>query len=231
MSETTGGHDVLAEDEDRPRILLFFDYACSFCYVDGFRFDQLKEEYDVDVVLIPFELRPDMPSEGISARAEGLAHSKKVDEHLYKLAREGGYPMVLPDLIPHTHKALVMGEVARTAGMHETVHAAIFGAYFGEGLDIGDEDVLLAVADETGLGAEKVRAAWAEGTHEDRLHAYRHLGIGLGVDATPSALICNELMIGSRPYGVIRDAVQRCLLTAETVEQIAEEDGSSRPEA
>ena len=34
----------------------------------------------LDLVLVPFELRPDAPAEGLSAAAEGLRHSERVEE-------------------------------------------------------------------------------------------------------------------------------------------------------
>ena len=58
--------------------------------------------------------------------------------------------------------------------------------------------------------------------------------MGLGVGATPSALICNELLIGSRPYRVLEAALERCLVTEESVqravgEQEGEPPGVDRP--
>lgn len=200
-----------------PRVLLFFDYACSFCYVDGFRFEELEREYDVEVVHVPYELRPDSPREGISAKEHGLEHSEKVDEHLERLARDGGFPLLLQDLLPNTHLALVMAERARDEGLHSAVHDSIFRAYFGEGLDIGDADVLKGIAHDAGMDLGALEKAWEDGRYEERLRSFAQLGKSLGVTSTPSALICNELVIGSRPYAVIRDAVERCLVTEESL--------------
>jgi predicted DsbA family dithiol-disulfide isomerase len=214
MRVTAGSH---GETDAVPRVLLFFDYACSFCYVDGFRFDELEREYDVEVVHVPYELRPDIPSEGISAKEHGLGHSEKVDEHLERLASEGGFPLLLQDHLPNTHLALVMAERARDEGLHSVVHDAIFRAYFGDALDIGDADVLKGIARDAGMDVGGLERAWEDGRYEERLRSFSQLGESLGVTSTPSALICNELIIGSRPYAVIRDAVRRCLVTEESL--------------
>ena len=186
----------------------------------------MKEEHEVEVVHVPFELRPDIPDEGIYASEHGMGHSERVDAHLRRLAENDGVPLVFVDHIPKSHKAMLMAELARDAGLYGPVHKGIFHAYFGEGQDIGDEGVLLRVASEAGLDPQDVEDMFANGTYEERLHAYRQLGVDLGVSSTPSALICNELMIGSRPYGVIRDAVERCLVTEENVETAASYDAS-----
>lgn len=179
-------------------------------------------------MLVPFELRPDAPAEGVSAREHGLTHSARVEERLLQLAEEAGQPMVLPDLVPNTHAAMVLAEFARDLGpdVHRAAHLGIFRAYYGRGEDIGSREVLLGVARETGLAADEVVAAWGDGRYDGRLHEFYHLALHLGIDSTPAALICNELLIGSRPYGVIRDAVQRCLVTPAAIEAEADPDGA-----
>ena len=63
----------------RPRVLLFYDYACPFCYVDQFRFERLAREHDVEIVPVaerqlnvpPFELlkRVRLPAVRLSIRS------------------------------------------------------------------------------------------------------------------------------------------------------------------
>lgn len=170
---------------------------------------------------VPLELRPDAPEGGLSASANGLGHSQKVEEYLVRVAADEGLPMMLPDLVPNTHRAIVLSEVARDAGpaVHRAAHAAVFLAHYGEGLDIGAKDVLLRVAESVdGLDPAAVGRAWENGAMEGRIHEFRHMAAHLGIDTTPAALICNELLVGSRPYAVLAQAVSRCLLTAADAE-------------
>lgn len=167
---------------------------------------------------MPFELRPDMPEEGWQmSELEAGGHSDRVEQHLYRVAERDGFPMMVPGFLPKTHLALSLGEFARDRGesSHIAVHHAIFGAYFGKGLDIGSRDVLLQIAEEEGLAAEEVGKMWQEGAYDERLKQFRHVAIHMGLDSTPAALICDELHIGSRPYQVFRDSVDHCLDGAE----------------
>lgn len=224
---TAAERDAVASAPVTPRVLLFFDYACPFCYIDMHRFERLGEDYPIELVLVPFELRPGMPLEGFSATEQGLRHSENVEAYMLRVAREEGLAMVLPDLVPNTHRAMVVGEIARDEGpdMHWRVHKAIFSAHYGEGRDIGSKEVLLDLADESGLDTAKVAEAWLGDTYEERLHAYRHLALHIGIDATPAALVCNELIIGSRPYKVLQGAIDRCLLTPGIAAHEAGEGG------
>jgi len=211
----SAGHPLHPATDERPRVLVWFDYSCPFCYVDHFRFERLATRHDFDIVDMPFELRPSAPLEGISARDSGLAHSEHVSAFIARAAKEEGIVLHDRDLLPNTHRALLLGEVARDAGpaLHRAVHVGVFDALFGQGLDIGDEAVLLEVAEAAGLPRETAETAWADTRYEGRLHAFRHLAAAMGVTATPSALICNQLIIGSRPVAVLEEAISRCLLT------------------
>ncbi len=208
------GHGHEHDDtEERPRVLVFFDYACPFCYVDQARIDSLASEIDFEMVLVPLELRPDMPEEGWQiSELEVEGHSDRVAQHLEKAAEKEGIELSVPGFLPNTHKALTVAEVARDEGdaLHQTVHRAIFDAYFGKGLDIGDGEVLLEIARQSGLDTEAVATALREDAYADRLHRFRHVALHLGIDGTPAALICNELLIGSRPKEVVRQALERC---------------------
>ncbi|PKQ16341.1 MAG: hypothetical protein CVT67_05165 [Actinobacteria bacterium HGW-Actinobacteria-7] len=218
---------------ETPRVLVFFDYACQFCYLDWPRFKRLRQDHEADLVLVPFELRPQLPGEGVPVSELGTPHSEHVEQHIRRMAKEAGQDLVIPDFVPNTHYALGLGEYARDQGnrIHEAVHEAIFSAYSGKGLDIGREDVLLDIASAAGLDREEAAKVFAEGRYDDRLHQFYHLAVSLGITATPSALVCNELLIGSRPYEVLEDALERCLVTehniaahlAETVDPAAAE--------
>ncbi len=209
--------DEAAVPEVRPRILVFFDYVCPLCYLEWPRLKRLREEHDVELFLVPFELRPQLSAEGASIEDIGAGHSEHVEEYMRRLAAEGGLEIDFPGFMPNSHRALVVGEYARDLGpeIHERVHEAIFSAFNGRGEDIGREDTLLRVAGECGLDRTAVAEALASGGYEERLHRFTHLGIDMGVTATPAALVCNQLMIGSRPYEVVERALAECLADIE----------------
>jgi predicted DsbA family dithiol-disulfide isomerase len=216
-----------------PRVLVFFDYACQFCYLDWPRLKQLRAEHDAELVVVPYELRPQLPAAGVSISEVGGAHSERVEEHMRKMAEEGGLTLLLAQFVPNTHLALALGEYARDTGpeVHERVHEAIFSAYNGYGEDIGDVQQLLRIADEQGLDSADVTTALSEGRYDERLHQFHHLALGFGITATPSALICNELLIGSRPYRVLEESLERCMVTADTIAEETDAGTQGAPSA
>lgn len=208
-----------AERTETPRVLVFFDYACQFCYLDWPRFKRLRAENGADLVLVPFELRPALPGEGVPISEIGEGHSEKVEEHMMRMATEGGLRLTLAQFMPNTHYALALGEFARDKGpaIHEAVHDSIFSAYNADARDIGSLEVVLEIAEGHGFDRTEVEVSLTEGLYDDRLHQFYHLAQSFGITATPSALICNELFIGSRPYAVLEEALSRCLVTEHNI--------------
>ncbi len=213
-----------------PRVLVFFDYACQFCYLDWPRFKRLRAEHTVELFLIPFELRPGLAETGVSIAEMGAGHSERVEEYMQRMAREADIGLTFPSFVPNTHLALALGECARDAGpeVHESVHEAIFSAYSARAEDIGNAEVLLRIANEEALDVADVAAAFAERRYDERLHQFRHLALEIGITATPSALICNELLIGSRPYEVIEASLEHCLLDADNVARVLDAESAEK---
>lgn len=224
VASAPASHDQSAEEHAAgpsvtPRILVFFDYACPFCYLDWPRFKRLRAEHGAELLAVPFELRPQLPAEGVPIEQLGAGHSEHVEEHMMRMASEGGLDLAFPRFMPNTHYALALGEYARDEGAeeHERMHEALFAAYNGHAQDIGDTDVLLGIAEAHGLDRDDVRDALEGGRYDERLHQFQHLGLAFGITATPAALICNELLIGSRPYQVLEESLARCLVDEHNI--------------
>ncbi|HEY5387183.1 MAG TPA: DsbA family protein, partial [Thermoleophilia bacterium] len=79
-------------------------------------------------------------------------------------------------------------------------------------------EVLLDIARSAGLDPDSVRAAWGSEKYEQRVHAMRHLALSLGISSTPASLVCNELLLGSRPYKLLAESLERCMLTRASIE-------------
>lgn len=156
------------------------DAICPWCYVAKRNFEravsQLPDGTSVSVHWLPFELNPDMPVEGKDRRAYRSAkfgsweHSQRLDEQVSAAASQAGLGMRhdLMQRTPNTFKAHRLIWLAGNKGVQDAVVEALFSAYFVEGRDVGDVDVLVDLA--TGAGIERVRAqaffASTEGVEE-----------------------------------------------------------------
>lgn len=96
-----------------------------------------------------------------------------------------------------------MAELARAEGRYTEIHQALFAAYWSEGRDIGDLDVLVDIAAAAGLDADKARevlecGAYADDVCESTITAHR-----LGVTGVPAWVVDDKLLIpGAQPHEV-----------------------------
>ena len=205
--------------QGRARITVFSDYVCPFCYLEEPDLARVKEEYGdrVEVDWRAYELRPDpIPT----LDPDGSYLHRVWNASVYPMAESLGMKLRLPPVQPRSRKALEAAEFAREKGLYDEMHTALFKAFFEDGRDIGDVEVILDVAAPVGLDLGELRAALAEGRYTEKVLADEELSRKLGVSSVPTMLVTPagadlseaEVITGAQPYGGrIEAAVERAL--------------------
>jgi len=156
------------------------DAICPWCYIAKRQFEraaaELPDEVKLSVHWRPFELNPNMPAEGVdrvayrSRKFGSWEHSQKLDAQVTAAAAQSGLAL-RHDLIKRTpntfsaHRLIWLGE---KEGVQEAVVEDLFRAYFVEGRDVGDGQVLAEVAAAAGIDKARVQSflAGSEGAEE-----------------------------------------------------------------
>ena len=137
------------------------DVVCPWCYVGEKRLEEAlaEEAGPVAVRWRPYQLDPTIPEAGLD-RAEYMEKKfgnsgrvKSAHDNLTRLGAEVGLPFAFDKIkrSPNTLDAHRLIRWAASAGVQAKVVDRLFKAYFVEGRDIGDRNVLLAIAGECGL--------------------------------------------------------------------------------
>lgn len=109
-------------------------------------------------------------------------------------------------VLSNSRLALLAAENARDTGAYEAFHENMFHAYFTEGLDIGDREVIAAVAAKSGLDAKAMLAAAGDRRYASRLDDARREGESLGLTGIPLFIVNNKYKItGAQPLSVFRE--------------------------
>jgi predicted DsbA family dithiol-disulfide isomerase len=147
------------------------DYVCPWCFIGLTRIEQLERDYDIEVEWAPYELRPNTPPNGIPfERLKG--RPPYTDEYLLNLtvlADQAGIAMTDRKQVPNSMPSLKAAEWARDAGAFPGLHRAMFRAYFEDGRDIGDLEVLREIAAGLGLDADDMLDSIVNGRFDERL--------------------------------------------------------------
>lgn len=201
------------------RVSVFSDYICPFCYVGHARLRRLREQFDLKVNWCAIEIHPDTPAAGMPISALGYppAQWRQMMAALAAMAAEEGLVLAEREFTTNSHRALLLAEAAKEQGaeVFYALHEGLFRAYFGEGRNIGDPEVLLALAAKAGLGEATVTAAWSEPRFEQRLQVYRALAQRYRLTGTPTFVIGERVLVGALPTATLAAAARATLATAD----------------
>jgi predicted DsbA family dithiol-disulfide isomerase len=110
--------------------------------------------------------------------------------------------------LPNTLHALQVTEAARDAGLHDPVHTRLMHAYWSEGKDLGDDEVLLDLVADAGLDRTEASETVAEGRYADRVVASTQEANRIGINAIPAFVLDRRLLVlGAQPEEAFEQAV------------------------
>ena len=183
-----------------PLIRVWSDYICPFCYVGFARAQWLEETYGARIDWLPFSLHPEYPSEGIPYEQLRAKYGDAAEAGVRRMVEEAGLELHERTHVPNTHRALVLAELARDRGKFDELHPRLFHAYWRDGHDIGDDDVLVEEARAVGLDEDEVRDALASDLNWDRVEASTKGLYEIGGSGVPAWLVDDRLVIpGAQP--------------------------------
>ena len=162
---------------------------------------------------LPFQLNPDLPSEGIPrvdyiARKFG-ARGKGNYDRVSKVGESVGIPFAFDkiEVQPNTVNAHRLLHYAEQQGKQDAVAEVLFEAYFINGANLTDVDALADVAAKGGLDRAQARAWLAS-------DAERDVVVGADVEARNAGISGVPFFIFNRAIGVSGAQEPDALLSA-----------------
>jgi predicted DsbA family dithiol-disulfide isomerase len=167
----------------------------------------LKTQYEIADTWVSYELHPETPSSGVllSERFKGYDLSS-FQEQLRKRGEEAGVVFGNRTLLSNSRSALLASEFARDGGLYDSFHENMFQAYFTNGLDIGNPDVIAAIAKKSGLDEKETLSAVSDDRYTARLNEARKEGQMLNLTGIPLFIIENKYkIIGAQPIEIFHN--------------------------
>lgn len=177
------------------------DTVCPWCWLGKRRLEaalQARPDLPVLVRWQPFELNPDLPPEGADRR-EYLQRKfgdpdrfRAAQQRLVELGTAAGldYRFELAARMPNTRASHAL---VRLAGERQgDAVEALFRAYFHEGRDVGDPDVLATLGAGVGLDPTRVRAQLVAREGFDAIEREERDGHGLGISGVPFFVLAGK---------------------------------------
>jgi predicted DsbA family dithiol-disulfide isomerase len=206
------------------------DMVCPWCYVGKRRLEKAlaeRPDLDVQVTWQPFQLSPDMPREG-KDRVEyyqQLFGEERAGQIMSSMKDTGVEEGIAFDTKPGArspntlaaHALMLMAQTEAGVDQNDVVER-LFDAHHVACKDIGDLDVLVGIAADLGLDADKVREQLSSGQFEPGVQGLIQESVERGVSGVPFFIINNRFgLSGAQPA--------ESLIAA--IDQIAAEPDSS----
>lgn len=202
----------------RPELLatVFSDYICPFCYIGDLRLDRLREHFDLRINWCLLEIHPETLATGmpVSELGYSTARWETMMNNLGRLAGEEGVRLHAHDFTTSSHQALLLAEAAKQAGpdVFYAIHRRLFTAYFEDGLNIGDETVLVGLAASCGVPEAIVERAWSDEEYEQKLEQNLAAAGQYDVRATPTVFFsATNRLDGALPFEAFLQAARKGL--------------------
>lgn len=199
--------------EEQPiEVAVWSDVVCPFCNVARERAEWLRER-GMTVVFLPYDLHPEYPDEGIARDDLMRRYPAAMHDTVKRLNEEAGLAYnPNPDRVPRTRRALELIEWARGHGLdaHDALHTRIMDAYWTEGRDIMDWDVLSACVADVGLDPDEARAEVESGVFAREVDASTSTAQRHGIRAVPAFVFDGRLLVsGAQPHEVFEAAIAK----------------------
>ncbi|WP_155054247.1 DsbA family oxidoreductase [Streptomyces blattellae] len=190
--------NVFDHPQNRLVVDVWSDVMCPFCYIGDTVFAQAVEKFthrsDVEIRYHSFQLMPHLPADHAVDLDELLekergfprAQARAMNAQVAARAAQIGLDFHMDDAIAtNTRAAHRLIHFARSQGRQHDMVQRLFRAYFTDGLNVGDHDVLAGLAAETGLDKDAAREALHRGAFGADFEADVRQARELGISGVP----------------------------------------------
>jgi predicted DsbA family dithiol-disulfide isomerase len=195
-------------------VVVYYDYLSPWCYIAAVRLRKLEEEYG-NKIRISWRSYPlviqEIPNRLISAHSIESRHRAALEEDTVNFSPwnpDKPYPASSMPALRAAKCAQLQGEEA-----FQRFHMALFKAFFEEGMNISEWEVLISLAKKTGLDVERFSADFSRKLLEEEVLAECEEGRaeyeGWGI---PTVVVGGRYpTAGAVPIAVYRRAIDLCL--------------------
>lgn len=205
------------------------DVVCPWCYIGKRRFERAVElladddsfQHRIDVVFRPFQLDPKAPpgtampvADAYARKFGGPERAAAIIDHVSAVAAAEGLDFHLERArranTRDAHRLLSFAFEHGPVGSQAALKERLLAAYFVDGEDVGDHDVLVAAAVEAGLDGDEVRTHLATNAGLAELQAELAAAADAGIAAVPTYVIDGRFSIpGAQDPDVFAQVIRR----------------------
>ena len=174
------------------------------------RTERLLREYNLRLRHTHFPLHPETPPEGLTL--EELFRGRGIDLEASKRRMKA---LMTAEGLPYgdrqrTFNSRVAQELGKYADEHgrRQIHDALYRAYFVDGLNLAQPDVLVKIATQVGVPLDEARQVLEQRTMRQAVDEDWARSRRMGVTGVPTFVIDGHGVVGAQPYEALQRFVE-----------------------
>ncbi|MCH8014784.1 MAG: DsbA family protein [Candidatus Dadabacteria bacterium] len=190
-------------------VTVYYDYICPFCYLGTKRILGLSKEFNLTIDWKGIEIHPEFPPQG-KKRTRTLK-SKSFAETIREMAKEDNIEIKLPGYATNSRLSLEASEFAKIKGKFLEFHIGVYEAYFLEGRNIGDIEIVLDIGEKAGLHRSDLVECLNKRTMFDNIEANKKDAEDNIILGVPTFIFGNFPVHGNQSTQTMRHIIKRAL--------------------
>jgi predicted DsbA family dithiol-disulfide isomerase len=196
------------------------DFICPWCLVAETRLNraiaQLNSFVEIERLWFPYELNPQMPAPGMERQAYRTRkfgtweYSQMLDAQTVRATQADGieFRYDLMTVTPNTRPSHRLTWFAGKHGKATQMAERVLNAYFTEGQNIGDVEILANLAADVGIDAAQAKAFLESEAGISEIRDLEQQAITQGIKSVPTIRIGREIISGAQSVEVYLAALQ-----------------------
>lgn len=206
------------------KVEVWSDIMCPFCYIGKRNYEaglkQFASESNIEIIWKSFQLDPTIPQEAVPenvyeylAARKGMSYEQSVHMHenVVATAKKAGLDYNFDKaVIANSFNAHRMIQLAKTKGLGDAAEERLFHAYFTEGKNVGNAEVLIALGNDIGLTEAEVKAALTEDAYAYKVKQDIQEAQQLGVRGVPFFVFDRKYAVsGAQPPAAFLETLEK----------------------
>ena len=208
---------------DKVKIDIVSDVVCPWCTVGYKRLEKAISELGihdkVEIEWQPFELNPTMPSAGQNLNEHMMEkyrmspqQLKQTQQHMVNAANDVDFDFNFDDksLMVNTFEAHILLEYAKGFGKQTDLKMQLMKAYFSEGKNVSDKNILKQALLDVGLNAEEALSKLKDEETIKEVRSKQDYWKSLGINSVPTIVFNRKSAVtGAQPVDALKNVLSK----------------------
>ena len=189
-------------------IKIFADTICGWCFIGQTKLNKALKRFPetmFEIEHIPFQLNPDMPTEGIDRneylqiKFGGKEFAQPMYDRMTEEAKKEGLNFNLDNIkkTPNTVFSHLLIKLAEQTNVHNEVKEKIYHSYFIDGHNIGDKEILINIGKEFNIEKEIINNFF-NADNIEKVNSFISIAKEKEINGVPFFEIGNDVISGAQ---------------------------------